>query len=93
MHKSASHTANTGRRLGSADALVGVPHASVVHGQHGGRKFLLRQALVTLQLVMAADPALGVPVRLTVVLALHFQCYQVDLVSLHTNIDKKRISN
>ena len=39
-------------------ALVSVPHTGVVHGQHGGWEFLFGQAPVTVQLIMAADPAL-----------------------------------
>ena len=65
--------------------LVSVPHSSVVHGQHSSREFLFRQALVASQLIMAADPSLGVPVGLGVVLALHLQGYQVDLVCLQCN--------
>ncbi len=64
--------------------LVNVPDSGVVHGEHGGGQLLLGQALVCLhQLVMAAGPALGVRAGLAVVLALHLQGSQVNLVRLH----------
>ena len=64
--------------------LVGVPNSSVVHGEHGGGQLLLGEAVVCLhQLVVAAGPPLGLPAGLAVVLALHLQGYQVNLVRLH----------
>ncbi len=65
------------------DLLVRVPDSGVVHGEHGGGQLLLGQALVCPhQLVVAAGPPLGLPAGLTVVLALHLQSYQVNLVRL-----------
>ncbi len=65
-------------------SLVGVPDSGVVHGEHGGGQLLLGQALVCLhQLVVAAGPPLGLPAGLAVVLELHLQGYQMNLICLH----------
>ncbi len=68
------------------NSLFGVPDSGVVHGEHGGGQLLLGQALVRLhQLVVAAGPPLELPAGLAVVLALHLQGYQVNLVRLQSN--------